>query len=312
MSQSQSVVLPTLVPEITDEIIDHLHDDIPPLATCSLTCRDWLHSSRYHMFADLKLRLDKTQSLIDIFQHPNGSNIRAVVQRLVLVNLDEPTQYIDDDFNIEDGVEAQAAAAQRRALRYLGNCLSSVQPIVKHVRLCSGDRIITLEAALFLLSHMKGSVTHLELLDFTLIDFSYALDIIYTFPLLDTLLFERFSLYYDDRPNWSLAEIQAERIGQGPSSLTIIKCPNDSTQIIISWALTLQPAPGINIPVMDCEASGSRGAREAWRTTWLSPLISVEHLRIKFVDELSIEGGTSMFPVSRHSCHFDHAHRISH
>jgi len=248
------------------------------------------------MFADLKLHLDKTQSLIDILQHPSGSNIRAIVQRLVLINLHGHTHCIDD-FDIKDSLESQAAAAQRGALRSLGNCLSSVEPVVKHVRLCSGAQIMTLEAALFLLSGMKTSVTHLELIDFTLIDFSYALDIIYTLPQLDTLLLDQFSFGDDDhRPDWSLAEIQPERIGQGPSSLTILKCPDDSTQMVISWALTRQPVPRIDIPIMNCEASRSRGACEAWRTVWLSPLVSVRHLRIKFVEKLSIEGGVLIDP----------------
>ena len=313
-SQSQPVVPHTLAPEITDVIIDHLHDDIPTLATCGLTCRDWLHSSRYHMFADLKLNLDDAQSLIDILQHPSGSNIRAVVQRLVLIDLNKETQYIDDDFDEKDSVEAQAAAAQRRALRFLGDCFASGQPVVKHVRLCSGARIMTLEAALFLLSSMNRTVTTLELVDFTVVDYSYALDVIYTFPHLDTLLLDGFSFGTDGRPNWSMREIGPERIGQGPSSLiTIRECPDDSTIMILSWALTRQPLPRIDIPVINCEAARSRGSYEAWRTIWLSPLISVEHLRIKFVDKLSIQDGTFVFPslvvFSRHS---DHGHRNSH
>ena len=288
-SQSQPVVPHTLAPEITDVIIDHLHDDIPTLATCGLTCRDWLRSSRYHMFADLKLHLDDAQSLVDIFQQPAGNNIRAVVQRLVLNSLDKHTQYIGDDIDTEDSVEAQAAAAQRRALRFLGNCFSSVQPVVKRVLLCSSRaEVMNIEPALFLLSSMNRNVTSLELVDFAVVDFSYALDIIYTLPQLDTLLLDGFSFGRNQRPGWTWSRIPPERIGQGPSSIIILDCPDDSTRVILSWVLTRLPPPRLDIPVINCEATSFRGACETWRTIWRSPLISVEHLRIKFVDKVSI------------------------
>jgi hypothetical protein len=149
-----------------------------------------------------------------------------------------------------------------------------------------------------LLSSMKSSVTHLEIVDMIFHDFSFALDIIYTFPRLDTLLMDGFSFEYELRPGWpfALEEVRPERVGQGPLSLlTIFKCSDDSTRTVVSWALTRQPVPRIDIPVMNCEASKSREASETWRTIWLSPLISVENLRIKFTEKLSLEGGMSYF-----------------
>lgn len=295
----QSPVGPTFAPEITDTVIDHLHDDIPTLAACGLTCRDWLQSSRYHLFSELKLDLNKAQSLVHIVQHPNGNNIRAVVQRLVLINLDRVSDYTGDDFEDGDDMDAKAAAAaQRNALTFLGTCLSSVEPVVKQVRLCSGARSLTIEAVLVLLSSMKSSVMHLEIIDMIFDHFSFALDIIYTFPRLDTLLMDGFSFEYESRPGWPLAldEVRPERVGQGPLSLlTILKCSDDSTQTVVNWALMRHPVPRIDIPVMNCEASKSRNASEKWRTIWLSPLISVENLRIKFVENLSLERGMSFF-----------------
>jgi hypothetical protein len=41
--------------ELVDEIIDHLHDDIPTLAACSLTCRSLLHRSRVHKLAHITI-----------------------------------------------------------------------------------------------------------------------------------------------------------------------------------------------------------------------------------------------------------------
>ncbi|EMD30983.1 hypothetical protein CERSUDRAFT_100782 [Gelatoporia subvermispora B] len=44
-----------LPPELTDRIIDFLHDDIPALANCGLVCRTWLPSSRLHLFRRIEI-----------------------------------------------------------------------------------------------------------------------------------------------------------------------------------------------------------------------------------------------------------------
>ncbi|RPD53071.1 hypothetical protein L227DRAFT_581653 [Lentinus tigrinus ALCF2SS1-6] len=41
--------------EISDAIIDHLHDDRPSLYSCALVCRAWLLSSRHHLFRTFKI-----------------------------------------------------------------------------------------------------------------------------------------------------------------------------------------------------------------------------------------------------------------
>ncbi|KDQ59761.1 hypothetical protein JAAARDRAFT_205736 [Jaapia argillacea MUCL 33604] len=47
--------MPSIPGEITDIIIDHLHNDHPTLRSCSLTCRDWVASSRSHLFRVITL-----------------------------------------------------------------------------------------------------------------------------------------------------------------------------------------------------------------------------------------------------------------
>ena len=42
-------------PEIVDRIIDYVHDDVKTLAVCSLIARDWVPSTRLHLFAKLSL-----------------------------------------------------------------------------------------------------------------------------------------------------------------------------------------------------------------------------------------------------------------
>ncbi|KAJ7704024.1 hypothetical protein B0H17DRAFT_1326736 [Mycena rosella] len=41
--------------ELIDRILDDLHDDEPSLVQCSLVCRAWLPTTRYHLFSDLML-----------------------------------------------------------------------------------------------------------------------------------------------------------------------------------------------------------------------------------------------------------------
>ena len=48
-----------LPPELCDQIIDHAWDDNETLKACSLTCWDWVHSSRYHLFRIIRLRSAK-------------------------------------------------------------------------------------------------------------------------------------------------------------------------------------------------------------------------------------------------------------
>lgn len=42
-------------PEIVDRIIDYSHDDTKTLVACSLTARDWVPSTRLHLFTNLSL-----------------------------------------------------------------------------------------------------------------------------------------------------------------------------------------------------------------------------------------------------------------
>ncbi|KAF9533281.1 hypothetical protein CPB83DRAFT_903230 [Crepidotus variabilis] len=46
---------PALPWEITDAIIDNLHDDVEALGACGAVCSEWLVRSRHHMFATLYL-----------------------------------------------------------------------------------------------------------------------------------------------------------------------------------------------------------------------------------------------------------------
>lgn len=57
---------PYLPPELTDHIIDYLHDDSCALATCALTCRQWLPAARYHSFGAVTLVPHKCQAFAEL------------------------------------------------------------------------------------------------------------------------------------------------------------------------------------------------------------------------------------------------------
>lgn len=46
-------------PELVDQIIDHLHNDLKSLNACALTARDWLPSARYHRFHSIRFHSAK-------------------------------------------------------------------------------------------------------------------------------------------------------------------------------------------------------------------------------------------------------------
>lgn len=50
--------MPNIAPELCDMIIDFLHDERATLYSCSLVCRRWLMSSRFHLFYTIKIRED--------------------------------------------------------------------------------------------------------------------------------------------------------------------------------------------------------------------------------------------------------------
>ncbi|KAI0727991.1 hypothetical protein C8Q72DRAFT_421062 [Fomitopsis betulina] len=47
--------VPHLPDELSDHIIDYLHNDYHALAACALTCRQWLPAARYHALGDITL-----------------------------------------------------------------------------------------------------------------------------------------------------------------------------------------------------------------------------------------------------------------
>ncbi|KAJ6517217.1 hypothetical protein C8R47DRAFT_249975 [Mycena vitilis] len=57
-------------PELADRIIDFLWDNQPDLHACSLVCRQWLPSSRHHLFGWVKVR--PTLEFLTLLQSPSN------------------------------------------------------------------------------------------------------------------------------------------------------------------------------------------------------------------------------------------------
>ncbi len=82
---------PHLPPELTDRIIDFLHNDHLALSRCSLTCSNWLPTSRLHRFR--LVRLDHKTVLSFHHQLSITPSIAAYVRVLVVVGWDNASPY---------------------------------------------------------------------------------------------------------------------------------------------------------------------------------------------------------------------------
>ncbi|CAL1711933.1 unnamed protein product [Somion occarium] len=80
-------------PEIVDLILDHLHDDKASLKACSLVCKAWLTSCRFHLFYELHVPYCTTIADVGfepfadfLYDHPS---VRGFIRKLVLKADDE-------------------------------------------------------------------------------------------------------------------------------------------------------------------------------------------------------------------------------
>ncbi|KAF8464758.1 hypothetical protein JB92DRAFT_2052298 [Gautieria morchelliformis] len=64
-SSSTKYILPA---ELIDQVIHHLHDDLPSLRACCLTCRAWVRSARFHIFQNTVLSAERADALAVILE----------------------------------------------------------------------------------------------------------------------------------------------------------------------------------------------------------------------------------------------------
>jgi hypothetical protein len=63
---------PRLPAELTDIIVDFLHNDDESLANCSLVCKAWLAAARYHVFGELLLHPWNVEAFVNLITHPSA------------------------------------------------------------------------------------------------------------------------------------------------------------------------------------------------------------------------------------------------
>ncbi|RDX43685.1 hypothetical protein OH76DRAFT_1299475, partial [Lentinus brumalis] len=68
-----------LPPELTDRVIDHLHDDPTSLAACSLVCSAWLPAARLHHFREVTVVCGNVHAFHGLIHHPS-SRVGSYVQ----------------------------------------------------------------------------------------------------------------------------------------------------------------------------------------------------------------------------------------
>ncbi|RDX46357.1 hypothetical protein OH76DRAFT_1356237, partial [Lentinus brumalis] len=73
--------------EVTDNILDYLHDDRPALRTCCLVSRSWLPSCRYHLFSEVVVRsADHPLSLSNFLEFlPTCPDVTSYIRTLKVV-----------------------------------------------------------------------------------------------------------------------------------------------------------------------------------------------------------------------------------
>jgi len=81
MSTESNCAPANLPCEISDAIIDNLHNDSQALAACGLVCRSWLPCSRYHLFANIVLRPEFTAAFIGLLC-PTHSTVLRHIRRI--------------------------------------------------------------------------------------------------------------------------------------------------------------------------------------------------------------------------------------
>ncbi|KAJ7026643.1 hypothetical protein C8F04DRAFT_963479, partial [Mycena alexandri] len=52
------------IPELTDQVIDHLHADATSLRNCALVARSWVPASQFHIFFSVNIKHDAACRLL--------------------------------------------------------------------------------------------------------------------------------------------------------------------------------------------------------------------------------------------------------
>ena len=102
---------PRVPPEVTDRILDHLHDTKRILVKCSLVCRAWLPTTRYHIFENIDLwsraEFDRLYSLVGASKLDTLPKAALYVRNLEILfwrMAYDRVAFINHGFTVADGI----------------------------------------------------------------------------------------------------------------------------------------------------------------------------------------------------------------
>lgn len=153
--------VPALAAELTDHIIDFLHDDKQALSACALTHPTWLSASRFHLFNTITVEGDgrTTKDRIEALGGLSGGALLSFLSYVRMVKI--VSMFPEPRVNrLEDAASSYRAIVQRR----LSDRDSSTADLPT-VQLCIGMYCnLGSTGMLPALSQISDKVTHLEFL----------------------------------------------------------------------------------------------------------------------------------------------------
>lgn len=146
---------PALAAELTDHIIDFLHDDKEALSACALTHPAWLAASRFHLFNTITIDGDgKAKDQIETLGRTSGKRVFSYVRvvRIVSMRMDQRVSRLEDALSLYWTIQRGRSAGS-------GDGSTSDLPI----HLCIGRYCdLGRDGILPSLSQISDKITHLE------------------------------------------------------------------------------------------------------------------------------------------------------
>ncbi|CCM05175.1 uncharacterized protein FIBRA_07384 [Fibroporia radiculosa] len=79
--------MPSVPPELSDYIVDYLYNDSRALIACSLVCRDWVATSRFHLFGRVTIDNARLCGAFCRLLKTSGGGIASYVRELIISKL---------------------------------------------------------------------------------------------------------------------------------------------------------------------------------------------------------------------------------
>src|ERR1700722_3210615 len=210
----RSTNLPSSFPaELSDAIIDYLHDDIHSLGTCALVCKRWLPSSRYHLFGRVTVSPKNVGKLVELLQSPLSTIPQVSHMRMYLI---QSAKQFDDTLS----------------------SLSSLTPL-RSVHSLSLNQVILESTTKAIISQPAfGAVAELKLEEVRFGEFHHFVDFMSGFSLLETFVVKHLS--------WRMDTHLSAVWWTTPSTLRVLDLDLCPVVGILKWLRLCPPIPPIH------------------------------------------------------------------